>query len=131
LNRLTKLVFTRTPFSVVAKPEREPMIREAINSDWPASIRFVRVSYLRRTPRHFGNAPQADILAAISAQHHTCRLSVTCASAKSIKRCFVIDHTRADCAVNMGRPYELKDFCFLDIDDVDRRVAVGCYAGAG
>jgi hypothetical protein len=56
LNRLMKLVFTRTPFSVVAKPEREPMICEAINSDGPANIRLARMSYLRRTP-HLGNAP--------------------------------------------------------------------------
>jgi hypothetical protein len=47
LNLLTKLVFTRKPFFVVAKPEREPMIRDAINSNGPANIRFVRVSYLR------------------------------------------------------------------------------------
>jgi hypothetical protein len=53
LNLLTKLVFTRKPFFVVAKPEREPMIRDAINSNGPANIRFVRVSYLRRTPGHF------------------------------------------------------------------------------
>src|SRR5882757_5139570 len=54
-----------------------------------------------------------DILAATSVQHHMCRLSVTCASAKSINRCPVIDHTRADCAVNMGHPYELKVFVSL------------------
>jgi hypothetical protein len=55
----------------------------------------------------------AAVLAAISAQHHACRPNVTCASGNSVNRCLVIDHTRTDCAVNMGRPYELKDFFSL------------------